>query len=171
MTRPKSEQTLCQVSFSFCSWRTARSWPGPPQCGCFTITLRHSTFARTPLDEWSALPRSVLPDNTQHSKQTDIHASGGIRKRNPSKRAAADLHLRPLGHRDRLVKFCYSLKLAPYSFHNVVEGWGIKLKWEWLELEALWQMRLLSVIAMLESSVINYYIPYCGLLYLLIQYV
>ena len=29
-----------------------------------------------------------LPDNTQHLPQTDIHASGGIRTRNPSKRAA-----------------------------------------------------------------------------------
>ena len=39
-----------------------------------------------------------LPDNTQHSQQTDIHAPGGIRTHNPSKRAAADLRLRPRGH-------------------------------------------------------------------------
>ena len=168
MARPKYEQTVFQVSVFFCSWRTARSWPGSLQYGCFTITLRHRTLSRTPLEEWSALPRSLLPDNTQ---QTDIHATSGIRTRNPSKRKAADPHLRPLGHWDRFVKFCYSLKLTAYSFHNVVEGWGIKLKWEWLELGALWQMRLLSVTAKLESSVINYYIPYCGLLYLLIQYV
>ena len=31
-----------------------------------------------------------LPDNTQHSQQTDIYASGGTRTRNPSKRAAAE---------------------------------------------------------------------------------
>ena len=31
-----------------------------------------------------------LPDNTQQSHQTCAHASGGIRTRNPSKRAAAD---------------------------------------------------------------------------------
>jgi hypothetical protein len=30
-----------------------------------------------------------LPYNTQHSQRTDIHAAGGIRTRNPSKRAAA----------------------------------------------------------------------------------
>jgi hypothetical protein len=29
-----------------------------------------------------------LPDNTQHSQETDIHAPGGIRNYNPSKRAA-----------------------------------------------------------------------------------
>jgi hypothetical protein len=31
----------------------------------------------------------------------DIHAPGGIRSRNPSKREAADPHLRPCGHWDR----------------------------------------------------------------------
>jgi len=42
-----------------------------------------------------------LPDNTQHSQQTDIHTPGGIRIRNPSKRAAADPRLRQRGHFDR----------------------------------------------------------------------
>ena len=31
-----------------------------------------------------------LPDSTQHTQQTDIHAPGGIRTRNPSKPAAAN---------------------------------------------------------------------------------
>jgi hypothetical protein len=43
-----------------------------------------------------------LPDNTQHSQQTNIHAPGGIRTCNPSRRSAADPRLRPLGHWDRL---------------------------------------------------------------------
>ena len=42
-----------------------------------------------------------LPDNTQHSQQTNIHAPGGIRTHNLSRRAAADLRLRPSGHWDR----------------------------------------------------------------------
>ena len=42
-----------------------------------------------------------LPDNTQHSQQTDIHAAGGIRTCNPSERTAAELRLRPCGHWDR----------------------------------------------------------------------
>jgi len=33
------------------------------------------------------------PDNTQHSQQTNIHAPGGIRNHNLSRRAAADLRL------------------------------------------------------------------------------
>jgi hypothetical protein len=43
-----------------------------------------------------------LPDNThtQHSQETDIHASGGIRNGNPSKRAAVDPRPRPRGHWD-----------------------------------------------------------------------
>jgi len=43
-----------------------------------------------------------LPDNTQSSQQTDIHASGGIRTRNLSKRSAAVLRLRQRNHWDRL---------------------------------------------------------------------
>jgi len=43
-----------------------------------------------------------LPDNTQQSQQTNFHASGGIRTYNLSRRAAADLSLRPRGHWDRL---------------------------------------------------------------------
>jgi hypothetical protein len=61
----------------------------------FTIThSRHTTLDRTPLDEWSAR-------RTQHSQQTDIHALGGIRTHNPSKRAAVDRRLRRHGHWDR----------------------------------------------------------------------
>jgi len=41
-----------------------------------------------------------LPDNTQHSQETDIHAAGGIPTSNPSKWSAADQSLRPRGHWD-----------------------------------------------------------------------
>jgi hypothetical protein len=42
-----------------------------------------------------------LPDNTQHSQKTDIHAAGRIRTHNPSKRAATNLCLRPCGDWDK----------------------------------------------------------------------
>jgi hypothetical protein len=42
-----------------------------------------------------------LPDNTQHLQETDSHTPGGIRTRNPSKRAALDQSHRPRGHWDR----------------------------------------------------------------------
>jgi len=50
----------------------------------------------------SPTQRPVL-DNTQHSQQTDIHASGGIRTRNPSKVAVADPRPTPRGHQDRQI--------------------------------------------------------------------
>ena len=42
-----------------------------------------------------------LPDNTQHSQQTNIHAPGGIRTHDLRRRAAAYLRLRPHGYWDR----------------------------------------------------------------------
>ena len=65
--------------------------PPPPRCSIphsgagptlyrgFTITLRHTTW---------------------HSQHTDIRAPGGIRTRNPSRRAAAYPRLRPHGYWD-----------------------------------------------------------------------
>jgi len=46
-----------------------------------------------------------LPDNTQHSQETHIHDTCGIRASSPSKRAAADVRCRPYGHRDRPRRF------------------------------------------------------------------
>jgi hypothetical protein len=59
-------------------------------------TQIHTSVSRTPLDEWSARRRDLYLTNTQHSQQTKIYALGGIRTRNPSRRAAADPRLRPL---------------------------------------------------------------------------
>jgi hypothetical protein len=65
-------------------------------------TQRRTTVGRTPLDKWSVRRRErPLPDNTHHSQQTSIHAPGGIRAHNLSKRAAVDLRFRPRGHWDR----------------------------------------------------------------------
>jgi hypothetical protein len=55
-------------------------------------TTRHSF--RTPLDEWSARRRDLYL--TTHT--TNIHAPGGIRTQDRSRRAAVDLRLRPRGH-------------------------------------------------------------------------
>ena len=38
---------------------SARSGSGPPHCRGFTITLRHTTLVRTPLEEWSARRRDL----------------------------------------------------------------------------------------------------------------
>jgi len=54
-----------------------------------------------------------LPNNTQHSQQTDIHVTGGNRTHNPSKRAVADLSLKPRGHWDQHIQhlLSYNVKL------------------------------------------------------------
>jgi hypothetical protein len=79
------------ISVFFLHGATVPSGPGPPQCRGFTIT--HSDIPQSAgLLRTSHQPVSEtsLPDNTHHSKETDIHAPGRIRTRNPSKRAAAD---------------------------------------------------------------------------------
>jgi len=64
----------------------------------FTITfIGHATLGSTPLDEWSARRRDLYR-TTQHSRQTNIHAPGGIRTHNLSNRAAADPCFRPRDH-------------------------------------------------------------------------
>ena len=50
--------------------------------------VRHNTHGRTP--SGPVISSSHRPDNTQHSKETDIHDLDGIRTRNPSKGAAVD---------------------------------------------------------------------------------
>ena len=74
-----------------------------------------------------------LPDNTQHSQQTNIHAPGGIRTHDLSRRAAADLHLRQRGHWDRQltglcpVNICYGDGKNNISIENravwLLEDW------------------------------------------------
>jgi hypothetical protein len=72
--------------------------------GFLDQTERRITVGRTPLDEWSACRRDLYLIITLN---TDIHASGGIRTHNPSKRAAVDPCLRSRGHRDRLLRYIY----------------------------------------------------------------
>jgi len=81
-------------------------------CSCrklllYLIILRHKTLCRNPLNGWSARHR----DNTQHPQVTNIHAPGGIRSHNPSRRASAQLCLRPRGHRHRIMRI-----ITLYSF-------------------------------------------------------
>jgi hypothetical protein len=77
---------------------TALSGLGPPHYRGFTITLRHTTLGRTPLDERSARHRDLyLTTQNTHKWHS---CPGGIRTRNPSKQTAADPRVRPRGHWD-----------------------------------------------------------------------
>jgi hypothetical protein len=75
-------------------------------------TQRRTTVGRTHLNKRSAR-RKDLYLTTQHSKQTNIHAPGGILTHDLSRRAAADLRLRSRGHWDRQQDALY--RLIDYS--------------------------------------------------------
>ena len=88
------------VSIFFLLWSCCPTRAMTSSCTRFLDhTQRRTTVGRTPPDEWSARQRP-LPDNTQSSQQTDIHASGGIRTHHLSMWAAADLCRRPRCHLD-----------------------------------------------------------------------
>jgi hypothetical protein len=82
---------------------TAPSAPQPPQCRGFRIKdTSHSVELLWTGDQPDAdLPIRPLPDNTQHSQKTDIHAPGGIRTHNPSRQTTANPRFRPRGQCDR----------------------------------------------------------------------
>ena len=64
------------ISFFF-HGTTAPSGPRPPHYWGFTITLRHITPGRTPLDEWSARRRDLyLTTHNTHKGQTPMPPAG-----------------------------------------------------------------------------------------------
>jgi len=64
----------------------------------YTHTQTHHSWQDSSGRVITPTQRSV-PDNTQHSQETNIHAVSRIRTHNSSKRAAADPRLRPRGYR------------------------------------------------------------------------
>jgi hypothetical protein len=78
------------------------------------------TFSRIPLDEGSFRRRGPYLYNIQYSQDENIHAPGGIRTRNPSKRAATDPRLktaRPMGSdAESLIHVKARIDSKPISF-------------------------------------------------------
>jgi len=86
--------------------------------GAIALWARTSSLSRlhdhaqTNHDQWVFSGRVIsptrrpLPDNTQHSQETDFHTISGTRNHNISKRAAADPRLRSLDRWDRLETLC-----------------------------------------------------------------
>jgi hypothetical protein len=70
-----------------------------------------------------------LLDNTQHSQERDIPAPGWNRACNPSKREAADPHLRPRGHWDRPMSYTNSFQ-SNFSANRILPSsylfWAVK---------------------------------------------
>jgi len=90
-------------------------------------SITHTTLGRTLLDEWSARRRGLYLTK-QHSQETDIPASGGIRTRSSNKLEAADPRFRPPGHRvDKLcVCVCvYIYIYGPGSSVGITTDYGL----------------------------------------------
>jgi len=58
---------LVYSEFPFSSWLDSPSGTRPHSCRGFTITLRHITLGRTPLEVWSVRRRNI------HWQRTHIH--------------------------------------------------------------------------------------------------
>ena len=69
--------SFSQARHYFPQGATAPSGPGPPHYRGFTITLRHTTLGRTPLDERSARRRDIyLTTHNTHKKETSMPPAG-----------------------------------------------------------------------------------------------
>jgi hypothetical protein len=82
--------------------RPLDGWSARHRC-FYPVKLRHTTLGMTPLDGWSAQHRGLYR-LTHHTQETDLHASGGIRTPNPTKRKAADPRFRLRGRRFRQLR-------------------------------------------------------------------
>jgi hypothetical protein len=99
---PLSTYSTYCTAYSKCfnpppKWRKTLRSPGY-HYGGFTITLSPTKPSYDSSRKIIRPTQRPLPDNAQHSKETDIHAQGGIRTHNTSKRTAADPSLAPGGH-------------------------------------------------------------------------
>jgi hypothetical protein len=90
----------------------------------------------------------LLPDNIQHSQEKNIRALGGIRTLNPSKRAAADSHLRPRSYRHFWYNLPYSTSDVRWTdcnwqfSHNITQNHTFVLMWsEMLGIKMYWIKR------------------------------
>ena len=74
----------------------------------------HTTTHYRPQDSSGRVISSsqrLLPDDTQHPQHINIHAPGGVRTLDLSRRAAADPRLRPRGYRDGRTLYIMNLFL------------------------------------------------------------
>ena len=113
-------------AYVFFIWRNSPRWA---RASSFTRFLDHTqrrtTAGRTPLVEWLACRRDLyLTTHNTHNRQTPMPPSG-IRTQIFSRRAAADIRLRPRGHWDRQWciwrRNCLAVTKAKYRhIYNVI---------------------------------------------------
>ena len=82
----------------FFFWRDSPQWARVSSFMRFVDHTQRNTVGNTPLDEWSTRRRDLYLTTLTGDKH---HDPGEIRSNNLSRRAAADLRLRPRGRWDR----------------------------------------------------------------------
>ena len=122
----------------------------------FEVSWSHATTHHSRQDSSGRVinpSQRPLPDNTQHSQQTNIRVPGGIRTHNLSRRAAEDLRLRPRGHWDRLALQLYNWN-SKSSFLTSYNRQGIhsqERSW-WCELCNYWAEHILFILLFLKRT-------------------
>ena len=108
----------------------ARAPTGPGSPHSWRFWIKHNDAPQSVGSSgWVISPsQRPLPDNTQHSQKTDIHAPGGIQNHSRSRQTAEDLQLktaRPLGLASELIYLYQYLTLQ-----HLMSGIPTKM-WYW----------------------------------------
>jgi hypothetical protein len=113
----------CRSHRDYCFFPIWRNSPQWARASAFTKFLdhsrRHITVGRTALDEWSARRRDLYL--TTHNSHNRHPWPRGSQTHNLSRRAAADLRLRPRGHWNRLIEIMHNSK---YLWSLCKQSWG-----------------------------------------------
>jgi len=127
-----SRNLMAQCRFFFLLWCCDPTRVMTSSFLRFLDHTRHTTVSRTPLDEWSARRRDLyLTTHDTHNRQTSMPPVG-FETHDLSRRATADLRLRPRGHWDRHNAGVCTNKYEPYSTMQVYAPINMKLTAQWL---------------------------------------
>jgi hypothetical protein len=113
---------LCSPARAMASCGSAAQrelWP-PHITRFLDHTQLRATVGRTPLERVISPSQRSQPENTQHTQQTNIHATGGIRTHDRRRRAAVDLRLRSRGRWDRERLGVMKVKTYDYVILKVI---------------------------------------------------
>jgi hypothetical protein len=88
----------------------------PPFSGFLDHTYRHTVGLLWTSDQPVAEASTYTGQHNIETQETNIHAPSGIRTRDPSNQAAADLRRRPRGHWDRHKGCLKNIKGTGYCY-------------------------------------------------------
>ena len=115
MEKTKSKHIrYSHLKFSLCHVVTVPIGPGPPHHRGFTIIINYTPQSVGLLWTNNQFDAETSTCTTHNTHDRHPCPPGGIRTRNPSKRAAAEPLIRPRGHWDRH-------KIIQYNKHIIVQ--------------------------------------------------